>query len=888
MAYENVNFTYPNFCIGPQDGTYCSINQNAATTILQIKNESGGTIADYTFSSSLLYDVKGIEYVGPINLTGILDDLTFFTLERINANKCMIKRFETKTSSSQLALKKKIVKSTTGSYHYDASGMSIEHYRREFGAHNAGGTNTLVIDDASRLSVGDILFLGPSTDSDNEDATESVTVNTIVGTTVTLDTNIVYQYVSGDPITFFNNIYLISDKNIGGGYAKGTVFQLDAYTGAYKSATNDGLYNNVEASKWYEPAESISLVRATNLLFVQPYVSYQRWRSQSMNNVESNKSTIIPVEDIVFEGTAFYKLMGKVTKRDDNGNLTTTNWTNYNFQLDSIAPYSNAIRLFSGKNFLVGPSQSTTIYAKLIDQFGIGLGSKTLTFDVTGDSGAFTPITGIATTDSNGDASIIYTSDAVESPSLIEISAYAIGGFPANGSSYVWGFMNLDDSVEVDNEGYLYQTASGVEGSIGSVKQVEDEKQISMKLFGKTFFTSPGGDWINPSIYNGEVATYIPGLVIGDDDGPTRSFDGGGGTPVLGAGEMPNRITQILDFESEGRVYQDDGFSAEGRIATISGVIGGLQISQLKLSLHTYWVGITAYDELFTETTLNQFIFVDEAIPPFWSEKNSKDTYIWIRLRPYASDLEQSTVKFSVREVSYAGDTGYVDYTSSLVITPFLDISGNLGLELYLQPPQDFHHNAIVYVHIEVDDALGNHIWVDYYFYIIPDYRFPYLDNLNPDREDALVPVDSDIYFEIKDEGVGIDIDSLELYVNSRYTLPTNVEKVSDHHYKVTYSPSSNFYYDKSVQVQVMVRDASDNENWMNDSYRFYTVESDDVWFTGFQPGVCKRGINPDSIISFLALGGGSGVDRDTIVVQIQGHDVTDDSSIVPVIYRIS
>ena len=98
MAFENVNFKYPNFCIGPQTGTFCSINQDTVTTLLQIKNESGGTVGDYSLSSNILNDLMSVEYVGPIDLTGMLDDLTFFTLEKIDEDTCIIKRYETRES----------------------------------------------------------------------------------------------------------------------------------------------------------------------------------------------------------------------------------------------------------------------------------------------------------------------------------------------------------------------------------------------------------------------------------------------------------------------------------------------------------------------------------------------------------------------------------------------------------------------------------------------------------------------------------------------------------------------------------------------------------------------------------------------------------------------
>jgi hypothetical protein len=74
---------------------------------------------------------------------------------------------------------------------------------------------------------------------------------------------------------------------------------------------------------------------------------------------------------------------------------------------------------------------------------------------------------------------------------------------------------------------------------------------------------------------------------------------------------------------------------------------------------------------------------------------------------------------------------------------------------------------------------------------ILYHYKAPYLDNLSPSRQQDLVDVNTQIYFEIKDVGTGIDIDSLECLLNSRLVDASglNIEKVSRYHYKVTYTP---------------------------------------------------------------------------------------------------
>jgi hypothetical protein len=420
------------------------------------------------------------------------------------------------------------------------------------------------------------------------------------------------------------------------------------------------------------------------------------------------------------------------------------------------------------------------------------------------------------------------------------------------------------------------------------IRQLDNEYDTDMLVFCKTYFTSPGGDWINPSPHASEVPSYLPHLITGFQDGPQEGFFGWQDASNPGENHV---IRQVADAEGEGRVMGVGDFETyNDRLRQVGPAEHDLQMSQLKMSQHTNWVGGIAYDELFTDVSINQFIFVEDAIPKFWSEKNPIDTNIWIRLRPFAFDLNPATLKFYVKEVSYEGDTGYVDMAPYLTVTPF-DAGGGIdGLDVLCNPPVDFHYNAVVYVRIEVYDsaATPNFIWVDYWFSIIPDYRFPYLENLNPSREQDNVPVDTNIYFEIKDVGVGVDIDTLEMTVNSRIVVPTSVTKVDDNHYIVDHDLADDLQFNKSVLVNVKVRDLSGNANLMNDSYRFYTTPSEEVWYVDFEPGECKRGMPRYSSIRFITLDAGSGVDKETIRVQVLEREATEKFNIVPIVYRIS
>ena len=907
---ENIHLSWPNFCFGPRANTFCSINQDDATTIMRIKNSTGGLLGDYYLSSNIINELIHLEYVGPSNLTEEIDGLTFFTVEKIDSTRCIIKRYEMRTSSNQLNMKHQIVKYTTGLYYYDINASAVEHYERTFSIHNPGGINYLNISSTNRLTSGTKLFLGPSNDGSNEGATEFVIVSYIIGSTVYLTSNLVYQYVIGDQISFYTDVYLISNLGMGGDTSRGTIFKIDADSGSVGDVNTDKVYRNISAARWYPLSETVASISGNNLFFINPYASYYNWKSIFLNNIEDDNSTLIPTYDVIFEDYSVYLLANKRTTRDDDGNRTTENWgTWYNYVPNGIAPYSNSIEIYSNDNVIIGDLGSTILYVKVTDQFGVGLSGKTVYFTMSpGGLGYFTPIGAQVDTDINGEASIIFTfygaGDVIENRD-VEIMCSTDGSSASfTGSAYIWNFIKIFQELKGSGDGKI-DTWDDEIGSGTDVIATYSGISIESSMFIKSFFTNPGGDWYQNITYL-EVDDYLPDLIhiVGAGEGPPYSFS----VPNVFLrptewNPMPNTLHQIEEFESVVQSRQiknfkcltefvDGVFKYEEPYSIVQQIIESfsLQLSQLKLSTHTYWVSDTAYDYLWTYTTLDQFIFVDEAIPEFWSIKNPIDTNIWIRLRPFAYSLRISSAKMFVREIWWDGDTGYVDVSSQLTIETFDAGGGLLGLELTYNPPQDFHHNSTVYVFIEVYDIAPNpnRITTNYWFEVIPDYKAPYLDNLSPNREQDNVNIDTDIYFEIKDLGTGVDIDTLELFINSRVVVPTNIVKVSDHHYKVTYTPPTNFFFDKRVTVGVIVNDLTNYDNWLNDRYAFYTAESDDIYFTEFLPGACKRGLSRFTDVSFLALGIGSGIDRDTLRLQVREKDVTDQSTIVPVIYRIS
>lgn len=949
MAYENIRLIQSNFCLGPQSGSICTIDMTNPQTVLRVKSLAGATIIDLSLSSNILNNNVRLEYVGPSNLSEVRDDLTFFTFEKVSNSVCIIKRWITRLAYRELLLKEEVTKYTSGNDRYNAIDFAVEYYHRKFTRPNEY-YNYLDMDSVENIKTGTKLFIGPSTDTTNLGATEAATVSHIInyinGKRVYLTAPLRYQYTINDMITLYSHIYIYSSEGYAGDDTRGTLFKIDAYTWKTTEVDTKAIYKRVTGSRWCQMAGSVASIIGANLLFVKPYDSYLNWQSLFMDNVHANGNDIFPVYDVIFDNYTIYKLQKKITLKDNTGKRTTYSWDSYNMQADSLLPYSCSITTWLEQSIIAGYNKNVDINVQVRDQFHVGLRDVYVNFYKDGDQDAlFDPLSGVVTTDLNGKAVMNYRSGVTHNGHTL-ITARATGSSLSTGSGYTWTSNNIisyPNTTPVVKLMFQLKYVSGVFINLKQLWQyfrriwVKSPTEIYWQIpyvsvFNKSFFTSPGGDWGDKTnedtgkyyLSLTEVGKYLPMLYRGlaQTDAPSDFINGygftvrwpwtiadeGGGLRVpddaIGGKNffIGNRITLVNNFDSINKIecltdyliYRLVGDVVEGfpPYAKIKqpDETGKLQISQLKLSLHTHWVDGIAYDELFTRVKLNQFVFVEDAIPKFWSEKNPIDTNIWIRLRPFAFSLNNDTLRMWVRERSYEGDTGYYEVTSSITMVNFDAGGGMLGIEAFYNPPQDFLYGSLIFVRIEVYDRayIPNFIYTEYWFKITPDYKVPYLTNLSPDREEINVAVDSTIHFEIMDEGTGINIDSLECLLNSVMMDKDylNIDVVSRYHIKVDYNPPENLFFSKDYKVSIKVQDTSPNENRMNDSYVFYTADSSGVLIMDPSPGICKGGMARFQDVSVKVLADGNGVDIDSIRMQVFNKDVH--PRILPIIYRIA
>ena len=874
--YENIEIPHSNFCIGPQAGTFCTIDTSGVSAFMRVKNSSGDLIRSYnvypdtvlhsdSHSSTYPYHrIVDLKYIGPINQASFYDDLTFFTLEKIydgvSSTSCIIRKWLLNHSAGRLELYQSFTKTASGSDTYNTYAFAVENVKTGFKSSTEGGTGVIEMTTTSGLEKYDVLMLGPSNDTTNLDAIEYVYVYSVSGDDVSIRTvnpgvPTQYEYLEDDPITVFKDIYLFSNSY---GGDEGSLYVLDSNNYYNKKGKNaNQMYDTVYAAGWNNTLGGVSFCKVANILTLSTS-DFEIFKSHTTKNMKS-RSSYTPIVGLEFDGDSVYRLQREITVWDDDGVLANVVWSTYNYVLDTILPYSTSVSLYVEPAGDLVRVQTISLRAKVRDQMGVTLLGKNIQFYKSGDAGAyFTPLNGQGITDSDGEVTISYTSGSFYQGE-VKLSVRCDGSDTHLGSQYIWDVVYCQQHSTFEKEYEFNQILLGT-SEVGLIKQTFLQQEsaagtdyTALYVFSqKSKFSFPGGHWTTGSQPGASVTTLEQGML-----------------PRLHDGAIEIEIKQDKD------------------------VSGSVNYSQAEKHSNTFPIDQTYISRHYSsghkdDIDVYQFVFVQEAIPVFWSHKNSVDTRIWLRLRPFAASLNPTTFKISIREKSYAGDTGWRDITSEGVVTTF-DAGGSMdGLEFLWFPSEHFHNNGIVFVLFDVFDTAfrPNRVVVDYWFVLIPDYKSPYIDNLIPDREDYDAAVGTNISFDLIDENTGIDMESFEMTVNYTRVYP-DVTKVNDREYHIVYNPPVDFDYEKTVLVYVKVNDLGENDNWLLDSWRFFCIESNQPWFNSdnYEPGLCARGMDKKhGDISMQVYGAGDGIDKGSILVYIGGP--RRGVLISPIVYR--
>jgi len=899
---ENIRLQRSNFCVGPQIGTYCSVNNQSSPVSLQVKNTSGTLVRTYFFSPSNILKTApyssedpnfvNIKYVGRYNQSSFYDGAVFYTLEKSSSGN-IIRRWKVDNNDYTLDLDKSFYLNSNSSNIFNGNAFAVENIKTELDWHVSTGTGEIQLTTTSGISKYDTILIGPSNDVTNLGVVEEAYVHSVNGNVVEIKTYdgyipTKYEYVQGDSVVIFKDMYLFSD--ISSPISNGVLYRLDHNNyGEVKDKKISGEYKNIYSAVWNDYFSTLSFVRGTNLLHLD-FDNNEIVKSQCMNITKPDKVNMISVYDIDIVSSDLFRLQKEEVLYDDSGNATISTWSTYNYLVDSLDPYTHTVTTFSGRNIL-GYHDTTVIYSIVRDQFGVGLIGRNVAFYSSNDPGkTLDPSDGVVTTDSNGLCSVQYTSGTNYTGNNVVYSR-ADGGNTVNGSQYVVGKLLIPTYEFYSSEFKLFNLDEEFNGDISIISQPE-ELTMGVNILNYVRRSFPGGEWVWAGHWYGTAT--IEGRNIDRsilDSGakliysvyqPTFNNLETWGDRWRNQDKSSFPEVPILQENTmfHGPLNTDKHYI---KVMTIDESSDELYVSQNYISRHLS-AGHTV------SSVINQYVFIEEARPKFWSEKNYTEIDYWIRLRPFSYSLDPLTLKIKIIEHSYLGVLEPFNIEDFGDISMF-DAGGGLeGIDFNYIFPEKFHHNSTIYVEIEVYDQapVPNILNVSYWFKIIPDYKKPFILNNHPSTEEFDVPINTDISFEVFDLGEGIDIDTLMVYVNNREVEFTFTEFAYNHYY-ISCIIDDWFHYKEEVYVLVEVFDLSGNKNFMRSGWTFYCAESTGPWFDSdnVEPGTCREGMSLDhDEISIQVYGiNDTGVDYDSIRFEVGGK--TRDIKITPIIYRI-
>lgn len=438
MAYENITLRKQNVTM--IDGYFYMMDENQDAMI--VKTDDGTQAYSYPLDTTIGNTVVSMEF----------DGRNFWTLENPGSDTVRIKRWN--FENYVLKRRDNFVMSPTGSHKYSSQAMTIEHYHLHF-HENASGTKKLSMyqpktkqvdfDLTTKLLNGMIISLGPNFGGQVEDAEIDNVIAVSHGQETIYEVEVTNTIVNnyqkatasgsgyddrekyGDPASFYNNIWLFNNWN-GTSSADGALYKFDAYTGSYVSPHYaGGEYKNVNACTFFDVPNyifdrdwqdteaddafnwpkynSLMYVRTTNIIFLNPDDFSSSFGSMTMDNVEDDQATIIPIYDLTMEGVNVYRLQRKATYY---GTTYTFADGTYNYQLSTLEPFITSISLRANPAILPANGVNTSdITAIVKDQFNLPIAGKLVYFTEDDPAGSITG-PNPANTDSNGVATTAY------------------------------------------------------------------------------------------------------------------------------------------------------------------------------------------------------------------------------------------------------------------------------------------------------------------------------------------------------------------------------------------------------------------------------------------------------------------------------------------------
>ena len=384
MAYENIRLRKQNFTI--VDGYFYMMDNDVDALI--VKTDDGTQAFSYPLDTTITNTILSLEY----------DGRNFWTLESLGSNSVAIKRWY--IHNYVCKLRNTFYLNASGSHNYLVYAFTVEHYHRSLSSDEPAGSNNLSISDISGMSSGQTLTLGPN----DSGQIEEVTINSVGADYVLIDGHTSYAYSVGDPVCFYNNIWLFNDFD-GLTSGAGALYKISAYTGSFISKTSGGEFYGIRACTFYDMsyvdpswADAICYVRGTNTIFLNPADLNDNFGSMAMDNIEQDQATTIAIYNMAIEGANVYRLQLKATYY---GSTTTFSNSTYNYQLSTLDSFITSISLSASPAIIPANGvNESSITAIVKDQFNKPIYDRLVNFTDDDSVGYMTVVS--TNTDING------------------------------------------------------------------------------------------------------------------------------------------------------------------------------------------------------------------------------------------------------------------------------------------------------------------------------------------------------------------------------------------------------------------------------------------------------------------------------------------------------
>lgn len=384
MTYENINFSKDFF--STKNGYFYYIE------------ESSGVLCKKVCDGGMAFTYPIVENVGfnPIKYMHY-DGYYFWTLQDgstgndIDIKRWYISDYFCRLRDTVLSLEH------TDLYDYNIDTFTLEHYNTTLsGGVNKGDSSLSISDYCSEVESGDELLLGPNYDG----KCENVTVTGTLENPNELGLNFFIQnnYEDGDNVVFSKNIWLINkyfDDSLEASLLKYSILD-EELTNVFQDLS----FKDVISSCYYLKNNTpyILFVVDTNLRFLN-LKSIETEKTMTLDNLELDQSTVIPITAIQVENDTLYRLQNKAVYYEKSYGFST-----YNYQPSPIRPFIDSVSIDAYPKILPSNGMNVAEINMVVnDQFASKMAFRPVEFFDTDSIGfitvpkVYTNLEGVAT-----------------------------------------------------------------------------------------------------------------------------------------------------------------------------------------------------------------------------------------------------------------------------------------------------------------------------------------------------------------------------------------------------------------------------------------------------------------------------------------------------------